>query len=81
MHVLDFLTELQNAEVSVTLPKSDSTIDAFPAILKILGTNKGNTCGGVSFWHSYRWVDWTARIFLKGTLLKTFFFDNFPKLS
>ena len=40
MNMLDFLTELQNAEVSVALLKSDSITDAVPAILKILGTNK-----------------------------------------
>ena len=40
MHVLNFSTELQNAEVSVTLLKSSSTTDALSAILKILGTNK-----------------------------------------
>ena len=64
MHMLDFMRELQHAEVSffVTL-KSDSTTDAFPAILKTLGTNKGNACGGVSFWYRYRWVGWTAQIF------------------
>ena len=43
----------QNAEVSVTLPKSDSTTDAFLTILKIFGTNKVNICGGVSFRYSY----------------------------
>ena len=63
MHVLDFLTELQNTEVSVTLIKSDCTTDALTAISKILGAYKGNTCGGVSFRYSYRWVDWTAQIF------------------
>ena len=41
---VDFSTELQNSEVSVTLLKSDSTADPLPAILKILGTSKGNTC-------------------------------------
>ena len=61
--VLDFLTELQNTEVSVTLTKSDCTTDALTAILEILGAYKGNTCGGVSFRYSYRWVDWTAQIF------------------
>ena len=44
MHVLDFSTELQNTEVSVTLLNSDPTTDALQAILKILGTTKGNTC-------------------------------------
>ena len=63
MHVLDFLTELQNTEVSVTLLKSDCTTDALTAISKILGAYKGNTCGGVIFRCSYRWVDWTAQIF------------------
>ena len=43
--VKGFLAELQNAEVSVTLPKSDSTTDALTAILRILQTNKDNTCG------------------------------------
>ena len=39
MYVLDFLTELQNTEIyPVTLPRSDSTTDAFPVISKILGT-------------------------------------------
>ena len=36
MRVLDILSEMQNAEVSVTLLKSDSTLDALSAILKIL---------------------------------------------
>ena len=67
MHVLDFLTELQNTEVSVTLLKSDCTTDALTAISKILGAYKGNTCGGASF---------RCRLdssnFLKGTLLKMF---------
>ena len=49
MHVLDFLTELQNTEGSVTLLKSDCTIDALTAISKILSAYKGITCGGVSF--------------------------------
>ena len=31
MHVLDFLTELQNTEVPVTLLKSDCTTDALTA--------------------------------------------------
>ena len=32
MHVLDFLTGLQNTEVSATLLKSDYTIDVLTAI-------------------------------------------------
>ena len=63
MHVLDFLTESQNAEVFVTLLESDCTTDALTAISKILGAYKGNTCDGVSFCYSYSWVDWTAQIF------------------
>ena len=63
MHVIDFLTESQNKEVSVTLLKSDCTTDALTAVSKILGTYKGNTCSGVNFRYSYRWVDWTAQIF------------------
>ena len=79
-----FSTELQNIEVSLTLLKCDSTTDALPAILKFLRTNKGNTCGGISFQHSYRWVDRTARIFFKGTLFKTFFLiisQNFHNIN
>ena len=78
MYVLDFSTELKNAEFSLTLLKSDSTTDALPAILKFLRTNKGTLEVEPVF--GYRWVDWTARNLLKGTLLKTFF-NNFPKLS
>ena len=74
MHLLDFLTGSQNTEVPVTLLKSDCATDALTAISKILGAHKGNTCDGVSFRCSYRWVDWTAHIFLKGTLLKMFFY-------
>ena len=58
MHVLDFLTELQNTEVSVTLLKSDCTTDAVTAIPKIQGAYKG-----VILCYSCRWVDWTAQIF------------------
>ena len=36
MRVLDILSELQKTEVSVTLLKSDSALDALSAILKIL---------------------------------------------
>ena len=71
---------MQNAEVSVTLLKSHSTTNAFPAIKKILGRNKGNTCGGVSFRYSYRWVDWTAQLFFKRNATKDVFliiFQNF----
>ena len=49
MHVLDFLAELENTEVSVTLLKGDCTTDALAAISKILAY----TCGGVSFRYSY----------------------------
>ena len=54
MHVLDFLTDFQNTEVSVTLLKSDCTTDALTAISKIPGAYTGNTCGGVGFRYSYR---------------------------
>ena len=40
MHVLDFLTELQNTEVSVILLESDCNTDALTAILKILRAYK-----------------------------------------
>ena len=57
MHLLDILTELQNTDVSLNLLKSDCTTDAPTAISEILGAYKGNTCGGVSFRYSYKWVD------------------------
>ena len=41
MHVLDFLKESQNTEVSVTLLKIDCTADALTAISKIQGAYKG----------------------------------------
>ena len=64
MYVLDFLTELLNTEVSVTILKGLLyTTDALTAVSKMLGTYKGNTCGGVNFRYSYRWVDWTAQSF------------------
>ena len=63
MHVQDFLTESENTEVSVTLLENDWATDAVTAISKILGACKENTCGGVKFHYSYRWVDWTAQIF------------------
>ena len=63
MHVLNSLTELQSTKVSVTLLKSDCTVDALTAaVSKILGAYKENTCSGVSFRYSYRWVDWIAQI-------------------
>ena len=82
MYVSDFSTELQMTEVSVA--SIDSTTDVLQAVLEILKQTKGNTCGGVSFRHSYRWVDWAAPTFLKATLLKTFFlivFQNFYNTS
>ena len=80
MQVLDFSTEIQKAEVSVILLKSDPTTGALPAILKILQTNKRNTCSEVSFRCSYMWVDWTPGVFQKESSYRRFF-DNFPKLS
>ena len=47
MHVLDFLADLQNTEVSVTLLKCDCTTDDLTAISKNLGAYKENTGGGV----------------------------------
>ena len=61
--MLGFSAELQNTEVFVTLPKGDSTSDALPETLKILRTNKVNTCDGLSFPYIYRWIDWTVRTF------------------
>ena len=49
MQVLDFSTELLNAEVSFTLRKSDSATDALPPILKFFRKSKKKTCGGISF--------------------------------
>ena len=81
--MLDFSTELPNAELSVILLKSDYTKDALPAILKILGTNKGKTCAGVTFRYSYRWVDWSARIFKRNANKDVFLiiFQNFHNSS
>ena len=50
MQVLDFSTEIQKAEFSVILLKSDPTAGA---VLKILRTSKRNTCSEVSFRCSY----------------------------
>ena len=47
MRVIDFLTESQNTEVSVTLLIKECITDALTAILKILGAYKGNTCVGL----------------------------------
>ena len=80
MHLLEFLTELQNTEVFFTLLKSDCTTDALTAISKILGAYKGNTCGGISLRCSHRWVDWIAQIFYKERYQRCFS-NNFPKLS
>ena len=50
MRVLEFLTELQNAEIyPATLLRSDSTTDAFPVISKVLRRLTENVSGGVSF--------------------------------
>ena len=49
MHVLEFLAELQNAEISpVALLRTDFTTDTFPTISKLPGTLTRNNCGGVS---------------------------------
>ena len=50
IHVLEFSTNLQNAEIyTVTLLKSVSITDAHPTISTILGTLTGNFSSGVSF--------------------------------
>ena len=61
MHVLHFWAELQNAEVSVTLLRSDSTTDTFPesfifeqtketlAVESAFGTVKGGWIGQPKF--------------------------------
>ena len=56
-----FLGRIAKRGSFVTLPKCYSATDALPAILKILQTNIGNTCGGLSFPYSYSWTDWTVR--------------------
>ena len=79
-----FLAELQNLEVSLTLLKCDSTTDALPAILKFLRINKGNTCGGISFRHGYRWVVGQLEIFERNAIKSIFFliiFQNFHNIS
>ena len=53
MHVLGFLTELENVEIyPVTLLISNSTTDAFLVISKILGTLTEKVCGAVNFRYS-----------------------------
>ena len=65
MHVLDFSTELQNAEVSLTLIKSDSTTDALPAILKFLTIFQ-------SFWCSYfKRPDVVLQVIVKNIMFKS----------
>ena len=60
IHALNLPKVLQNTEASFMLLKSDSTTDALPEILKILGSSKGNIYGVLTFRYSCRWVDWTA---------------------
>ena len=60
VHVLNLPTELQNTEASFIFLKSDSTTEAVPEILKILGASKGNIYGGLTFRYSCSWVDWTV---------------------
>ena len=67
-----FSTELQTAEVSLTLLKCDSTTDALPAILKFLRTNEGNTCGGISFRLSYRRVVGQLEFFKRSAIKDAF---------
>ena len=72
MHVLDFSTELQNPEVSVTLLKSDSTTDALQAILKFLKKTK-EILAVESVFKFLSVGGLGSSNFLKVTLLKTFF--------
>ena len=58
-----FLGKIAKRRSFCYLPKADSTTEVLPAILKILRTNKGNTCDRLSFPYSHRWVDWTVRTF------------------
>ena len=67
MHVLNFWTELQNAEVSIISLKSGSIAEALPAILKILGANKGNIYRGVSFRYNWGWWIGQQEFFKKNT--------------
>ena len=72
MHVLDFLTELQNPQVSVTLLKSDSTTDALQAILKFSKQTK-EIFAVESVFELLEVGGLDICDLLKGTLLKTFF--------
>ena len=54
MHVMEFSTELQNAEIfPVSLLKNDSTTDILRVILKIHGTVRGKYFDQVSFQYRY----------------------------
>ena len=76
-----FSAVLQNVKSFLSLLKCDSTKDAFPGILKFLRTNKGNTCGRISFRHSYRWLDWTAWIFKRNPIKDVFVLIIFQNLD
>ena len=55
MYMIEFSTEVQNAETfSITLLKGDSTKGASKH-LKVIGLLTGNLCDGVRFQYSYRW--------------------------
>ena len=75
MHMLDISAKLHNAEISpVTLLKSVSITDAHPTISKIFGTLTENFCNGVSF-SMVTAGELNKSNCLKGTLLKTFFWE------
>ena len=75
IHVLEISVKLQNAEIyTATLLKSVSITDAHPAISKILGPLTGNFSSGVSF-STIRGGRIEHVELLKGTLLKTFFWE------
>ena len=78
MHVLDFSTELQNSEVSVTLLKSDSSTDALSAILKFFRTKE--TIAAESVFGIIIGGCIKQLAFFKRNATKDVFFDNFPKL-
>ena len=59
---------------------TNSTIDALPAIMKILGTFTRNIYGPVIVHYNYRWQIGQLEL-LKRTLLKRFFWEIFGSFS
>ena len=81
IYILDFSTELQNAEVSVALLRSDSTT-ALPAILKILGTKETLASKSVFGVVIGGWI-WQLEFFKRNATKDVFLviFQNFHKSS